>query len=152
MTATLEKTTTLTRVFAGQLAKALDLAVPATGASNVLDWTRMVRLESKSDGTLHVSATDMKWHVHTHAKTIGLTDDWAATVDARKLHSLIGSFPAEAQVKLRLLNNRVTVECGRSNTNLPSGDPEVFPILPDNAHSTIVGSAAGWARAVAYAS
>lgn len=151
MTATIESpATTITHVFAGQLAKALALVVPATGTSNVLDWTRLVRLESKSDGTLHVAGTDMKWHVHTHAKTIGATGDWAAMVDSRKLKGLVDSFPAEAQVKLSLSKNRVTVECKRSNTTLPSGDPEVFPVLPDNSHSSIIANADEWAKGIAY--
>lgn len=154
MTTTLERPaenthTAVTSVFAKSLAKALATATLASGSSNVLDWTRMVRLECV-EGKIKLACTDMKWQIATFAKTIGPHDSWAVTADARKLHDLVASFPGDAQVKLCLRGTSLVVECGRSTTKFPTGDAEVFPLMPTTHHSILTAPAVHWAKGIAY--
>jgi len=86
-----------------------------------------------SDSELAVTATDLEVELAARGKVESVSSAGEITVPGRKLLDICRALPDNAEVKLSLKGDRLTVQSGRSKFVLSTLPAAEFPLIEDNS-------------------
>jgi DNA polymerase-3 subunit beta len=113
-------------VQAKTLAPALGFTAGAI-AKNPIPVLTSVKVEADDNG-LTLTTTNLDLLLSANAKAT-IEAPGAVCIPHGRLAGLIAALPADAEVVLRLEDNRLSIKSGRGHWRLPAGDPLEFPVI-----------------------
>jgi len=96
---------------------------------NTIPILSNVLIESHTDGTVKIMATDLDLQVVESLDAASVESAGAITVSAHLLFDIARKLPDGSQVSFETADNRMTVKAGRSRFSLPTLPRDDFPVI-----------------------
>ncbi len=113
------------------LSQALQFVIGAVGKST-LPILSHVHIRA-SNGCMTMRCTDLSLTISSNTKEVTIEEEGLITVDAKRLLSILRSFP-ENEVSMTLDGNKLIVKCARSRFSLMTMNAEDYPVLDEKAY------------------
>jgi DNA polymerase-3 subunit beta len=96
---------------------------------NTIPILSNVLIESHTDGTVKIMATDLDLQVVESLDAVSVESPGAITVSAHLLFDIARKLPDGSQVSFETADNRMAVKAGRSRFSLPTLPRDDFPVI-----------------------
>jgi DNA polymerase-3 subunit beta len=96
---------------------------------NTIPILSNVLIESHTDGTVKIMATDLDLQVVESLDAVSVESAGAITVSAHLLFDIARKLPDGSQVSFETADNRMAVKAGRSRFSLPTLPRDDFPVI-----------------------